>query len=70
MSSINTMRGLLVAGAAFAAVVAAFFGLWSVVFLFAVGVAAHGALTVHLRRGGPAAPAGRPPEPPPAATSR
>lgn len=52
MSSVNAMRGLLVAGAAFAAVVAAFFQLWSVVVIFGVGIGAHAALSVHLRRSG------------------
>ncbi len=52
MSSVNAMRGLLVAGAAFAAVVAAFFQLWSVVVIFGVGIGAHAALSVYLRRSG------------------
>lgn len=52
MSSVNAMRGLLVAGAAFAALVAAFFQLWSVVVIFGVGIAAHAALSVYLRRSG------------------
>lgn len=46
------MRGLLVAGAAFAALVAAFFQLWSVVVIFGVGIGAHAALSVYLRRTG------------------
>lgn len=52
MSSVNTLRGLLVAGAVFAAVVAAFFQLWSVAVLMGVGVAAHGGLSLYLRRTG------------------
>lgn len=64
MSSVNTMRGLLVAGAVFAAAVAAFFQLWSVVAIMSVGVAAHAGLSVHLRRTG-ATSASQPPAPPP-----
>ncbi|HVL98152.1 MAG TPA: hypothetical protein VM324_02535 [Egibacteraceae bacterium] len=50
MSTINTMRGLLVAGAVFAALVAALFGQWSVVVILGVGIAAHAGLWVHLSR--------------------
>lgn len=52
MSSINAMRGMLVAGAAFAAIVAVYFGQWSVVGILGIGIVAHGALTLHLRRSG------------------
>lgn len=60
MSSINTMRGLLVGGAVFAAVVAAYLAEWSVVVILGSGIAAHAALSVHLRRSA-AAPVADPP---------
>lgn len=50
MESINTLRSLLVAGAVFSALVAAFYGQWAVVAILAVGVSAHAALWVHLGR--------------------
>jgi hypothetical protein len=50
MATINMLRGLLVAGAAFAALLAALYGQWSAVLLLVVGIAAHGALWVHLHR--------------------
>lgn len=65
MSSINGMRGLLVGGAVFAAVVAAFFGQWSVVVILGAGIAAHAALSVYLHRSGALTstppPSGHPP---------
>lgn len=64
MSSINTLRGLLVAGAAFAALLAALFGLWSVVVILGVAIAAHGAMWVYLYRTGVLASSPRPPQPP------
>lgn len=50
MESINTLRSLLVAGAVFSALIAAFFGRWAVVAILAVGVGAHAGLWVHLSR--------------------
>lgn len=50
MESINTLRSLLVAGAVFSALIAALYGRWTVVLIFALGVAAHAALWVHLGR--------------------
>lgn len=50
MASLNALRGLLVAGAAVAAVVAAVTGMWAVSALMLVAVAVHGAGTVWLRR--------------------
>lgn len=70
MSTLNTMRALLVGGAAFAAVVALVFGLWSVAAILGVGIAAHAALWVYLRRSAPGAPKAPAPgasEPPAAA---
>lgn len=67
MSSINGMRGLLVGGAVFAAVVAAFFGHWSVVVILGAGIAAHAALSVYLHRSGALAPTPPPSAPPPGA---
>lgn len=56
MATINMLRGLLVAGAAFAALLAAIYGQWSAVLLLVVGIAAHGALWVHLHRAREASP--------------
>lgn len=67
MSTLNTMRAMLVGGAVFAAVVAMVFGHWSVVGILALGIAAHAALWVHLRRSGQATPAPPGPSEPPAA---
>lgn len=50
MATINMLRGLLVAGAAFAALLAAIYQQWAAVLLLLVGIAAHGALWVHLHR--------------------
>lgn len=50
MASLNALRGLLVAGAAVAGVVAAFSGRWSVSALMVVAVAVHGVATLWLRQ--------------------
>jgi hypothetical protein len=50
MATINMLRGLLVAGAVFAAVVAALYQQWAAALILLVGIAAHGALWVHLHR--------------------
>lgn len=50
MATINMLRGLLVAGAAFAALVAGIYQQWTAVVVLMVGIAAHGALWVHLHR--------------------
>lgn len=68
MSTLNTMRAMLVGGAVFAAVVAMVFGQWSVVGILGLGIAAHAALWVHLRRSGQPTPAPRQGEPPAAGT--
>lgn len=47
-NSLNTARIILVALAAFAAVVAALLGLWVVAGVLMVGVVAHGAMWVYL----------------------
>lgn len=54
MSSLNALRGLLVAGAAVAGVVAAVGGRWSVSALMVVAVAVHGVGTLWLRQRRPA----------------
>lgn len=56
MATINMLRGLLVAGAAFAALIAGLYQQWSAVLLLLVGIAAHGALWVHLHRAREAPP--------------
>lgn len=66
MASLNALRGLLVAGAAVAAVVAAVTGMWAVSALMLVAVAVHGVGTVWLRRravGTSLPPAGAAPDP-------
>lgn len=60
MATINMLRGLLVAGAAFAALLAAIYGQWAAVLLLVAGIAAHGALWVHLHRSRQAAPTDTP----------
>ncbi|MFO8075468.1 MAG: hypothetical protein ACQETV_05295 [Actinomycetota bacterium] len=50
MSSIETLRGVLVAGAVAAAVLAALLGLWLPAAVLAVGVLIHGVLTPYVRR--------------------
>lgn len=50
MSSIQTLRAILVAGAALAGVVALFMGQYGVAVYMALAVAIHGGFTVYLRR--------------------
>lgn len=50
MASVNALRGLLVAGAVVAGVLAVVAGRWSVAGLMLVGVAVHGLATVWLRQ--------------------
>jgi hypothetical protein len=50
VASINMLRGLLVAGAVLAAVVAAAYQQWAAVFILMLGVLAHLALWVRLHR--------------------
>lgn len=57
MSTLNTMRAMLVAGAVFAAILAMVFGHWWVAAILGLGIAAHAGLWVHLHRSGPGAPA-------------
>lgn len=58
MASLNALRGLLVAGAAGAGVLAAIGGRWSVAALMLFAVAVHGVATLWLRprRPSPAVP--------------
>lgn len=58
MSSIQTLRGILVAGAAIAGVIGLFTGRYGVALYMALAVAVHGGFTVYLRRRMAAAPAG------------
>ena len=50
MANINMLRGILVAGAVFAAVVAAILGQWEAAFILGAGIAAHAALWVRISR--------------------
>jgi hypothetical protein len=50
MDSINTLRAILVAGAAVAAVIAAFEGVWLATAVLAIGVAGHLLFWVYLHR--------------------
>jgi hypothetical protein len=50
MNAIETLRAFLVAGAAIAAVVAAFQGVWVATFILTLAVLVHGFLTYYLRR--------------------
>lgn len=50
MASINMLRGLLVAGAVLAAIVAAAYQQWAAVFILVLGILAHAALWVRLHR--------------------
>ena len=66
MATMNTLRGLLVAGAVLAAVVAAAYQQWAAVVILMMGVLAHAALWVRLHRdraatAAPSAPADQPP---------
>ena len=50
MATINTLRGLLVAGAVLAVVVAAAYQQWTAAVILSLGIAAHAGLWVYLRR--------------------
>lgn len=50
MATINMLRGLLVAGAVLAAIVAAAYQQWAAVLILSMGVLAHAALWVRLHR--------------------
>lgn len=50
MATINMLRGILVAGAVFAAVVAGAFGQWIAVFILGAGILAHAAMWIRLHR--------------------
>lgn len=50
MASINMLRGLLVAGAVLAVVVAAAYQQWAAVVILAIGIAAHAALWVRIAK--------------------
>lgn len=50
MATLNMLRGLLVAGAALAAVIAAVLGQWAAALILTAGIVAHGALWVRLHR--------------------
>lgn len=64
MDTINTLRGLLVAGAAVAAAVAAAYQQWAAVVILLAGIAAHAALWVRLHRDRVATRGTRPPPTP------
>jgi hypothetical protein len=57
MASLNAMRGILVAGAVVATLVAAASGMWAVVAILGVGLVGHALLWVHLHRAPADAPA-------------
>lgn len=50
METLNTLRGLLVAGAALAVVIALVQGQWAAALILIAGIGAHGALWVRLHR--------------------
>jgi hypothetical protein len=50
MATLNMFRGILVAGAVFAAIVAAFLGQWAATFILGAGILMHGALWLRLHR--------------------
>ena len=50
MATINMLRGLLVAGAALAVVIALAYGQWAAAGILTVGILAHAALWVRLHR--------------------
>ncbi len=61
METINMFRGILVAGAVFAAVVAAVLGQWPATAILGAGIVAHAALWVRLHRERKADVAAQPP---------
>jgi hypothetical protein len=50
MATINMLRGLLVAGAVLAVIVAAAYQQWAAVGILTLGIVAHALLWVHLHR--------------------
>ena len=60
MDSMNTLRGLLVAGAVLAAVIAAAYQQWAAVVILSVGILAHFAMWLHLHRARPSKPETQP----------
>lgn len=50
MQTLETLRGVLIAGAVFALVVAVFLGLWLPAVVLAVAVVVHGVFTPFIRR--------------------
>lgn len=52
MESVNTMRAILVAFAVLATIVALVFGLWTVAVVMTIGIAAHSAMWLYVRRSG------------------
>ena len=48
--SLNTLRAILVGGAAIAVIAAAIYGLWVVVIVLGIGIIAHGLLWWYLLR--------------------
>lgn len=50
MATINMLRGILVAGAVFALVIAVIYGQWVAAFILGAGVAMHAALWARLHR--------------------
>ncbi|HVM19451.1 MAG TPA: hypothetical protein VM307_05790 [Egibacteraceae bacterium] len=67
MATINTMRGVLVAAAALAALVAAAYGQWAATGILVLGILGHLALWYRLHRD-KAHPAAGAPQPPTAGT--
>lgn len=67
MATINMMRGLLVAGAVLAVVVAVVLGQWAAAVILSAGIVAHAALWIRLHRERSAAT--QPADQPPAASS-
>lgn len=52
MESVNTMRAILVAFAVLAAIVALAFGMWTVAVVMVIGIGAHAAMWLYVRRRG------------------
>ena len=50
MATINMFRGILVAGAVFAAIIAVILGQWPAALILSAGIVAHAALWVRLHR--------------------
>ena len=56
MAAVNMLRGLLVAGAVLAAVIAAAYQQWAAVIILSLGIAAHAAMWGHMHRSRPTNP--------------